>query len=200
MDCKSNFLKPNLLTLELMVTAKTILAATVLVLSQAALANNEPQSCSAVKPYKAFSGKVPKTFRLLPPCRNASGPNNYDNDYSFIGQATISGAIRYEETVTFGPWATFIADEKSKALLPDDVFFFDLDRTANGNQAAKEFRIPKLHGRGKNCWTTTATMLINDISSVNDGTDNTGNSLGSYKVLSVGKYKKCQAETDDVPE
>jgi hypothetical protein len=181
-----------------MAANKVISTLFLLFLWQSAFAfENDPGACVHVAPSELFNGKVPTGFVLVKPCTGAKDGVQGVSSYFFRGEATISGIVRYEETVTFGPWAEFNADLASRHFLPEQIFVFDLDRTKSRVATKEAFGFPELQGKGRNCWQARATIHIKDISSINDDTDNSGNSVERYKVIKIGKYTPCKAETDD---
>lgn len=160
-------------------------------ISIAAIGEPSPPKCINQKPAQPFSGVIPPNFILVPTCKGASIASEYDSRYIFLGDATISGSIRYEDTETFGHYASFFADQQSEKLLPTNISLFKLNGEGSPN-VQNIFNPPKLTSKIK-CWEAPAKIRIKHINvNIDAGTDVEGNYLIDYTVLSVGKYEHCK--------
>jgi hypothetical protein len=160
-------------------------------ISAFAIAESTPPECIKQKPAEPFSGKIPKNFILIPPCKDATAASEYDSTYIFFGDATVSGNIRYEDNEVLGYYPTFSADQQSTALLPTNVTSFRLNH-ADSPRAEMLFNLPKLTSKAT-CWEARAKIRIKYIDvEVDSGTDGAGQFLIDYAVVSVGKYQSCK--------
>lgn len=124
------------------------------------------------------------------PYHSADQPWNFEGTYHFEGSAIVSGIIERSESDSLGDTAEFfINTDESKALPRPDHLLRSLRLS---DQAFKNFHIPKLSAK-HHCWKANAKIEIKQIEVNNDGgSDNAGNFLLDYRVLSVDKYRDCK--------
>jgi len=165
--------------------AALILAADALHTSSASAA---PIDCAPYVSSQRFPGKIPANFRLLPPCKNASPMGQGEAYWALIGHAKISGSLRYSGQ---DEYATVMlqADSSSRPLLPSDLRALQLD-DRDGNRALK---LPRLTNK-QPCWIAPVTLEFDSISVISDGTDESGEFVRSYRILSVGPWNQFQGK------
>jgi len=124
------------------------------------------------------------------PYHEADHPWYSEGTYLFQGSAIVSGIIERSESDSLGETADFFVNtDKSKALPRPDRLLTSLRLS---DDAFKKFHIPKLSTKHP-CWAANAKIEIKQIEVNHDaGTDNAGNFLLDYTVLSVGKYRDCK--------
>jgi hypothetical protein len=137
-------------------------------------------------PYK---GTIPANMKLLPPCKNAEKMGDGEHHWVFTGRTRISGTIVY----TSGEYGGYriTPDATSTTLLPSAVQGLELEDH-------KGDRSPVPSGISENelvCMNTMGTVEFSKLSVVNDGTDSSGERVSHYKVISLGRWKKCQGQS-----
>lgn len=111
-------------------------------------------------------------------------------DYFFKGNLLISGVITREETETFGDTVRFYGEAKDAQVLFNgsgpDLRFQDQ------NAFVSAVRAPTITSNAR-CWSAKASMRIELMyTSAGPGTDADGTYILQYKMLNVGKFKKCK--------
>jgi hypothetical protein len=158
--------------------------------SAIAIATADSSLCVDVK-RKPFRGHIPKNFILVPPCLDAYVPEEGSypiDEYLFVGDATITGNVMYQDTETYGPHPIFQANKQFQSLLPERTWYFHLK---NSNAIAfSNLKLPKLDAGS--CLTAPASIRIRKIYIINDGSDSAGASLPEYTVLHIGEYVACK--------
>lgn len=138
---------------------------------------------------KIFSGSK---FPLVAFCpyREADDPWYSEGTYLFEGSAILTGTIMRSESDSLGDTAEFfVSNDESKALPKPDYLLTSLRLS---DQAFKNFHIPKLSSKHP-CWAANAKIEIKQVEINNDGgSDNAGNFLLDYKILSVDKFGACK--------
>lgn len=135
----------------------------------------------------AYVGSVPPNLRMAPACPRARRMGKGEVYWVFLGKVTLTGEIR----ATLGEWGTTYLhpNAKTRGQLPSGVDFVQLD-DRNEDRA---LRIPAV-GAEEACFETTGTVEFAELSVLSDGTDESGNWVRKYKVLSIGKWRECRAQ------
>jgi hypothetical protein len=164
-------------------------------LSFSAIANSGTLACTNIKPDSPLAKQIPKNFALTTPCPKTGEVGIAPEEYRFIGDATITGYVHYEDTDPYGQHARFEADEKSKSFLPFGATDFKIHSSnifESKAVAVKAFHLPALKGKGKNCWTAPTSIRVKAIWVSDGDTDASGNYLTEFTVINVGKFVACK--------
>jgi len=165
-------------------------------LSFNAIANSGTQACANIKPDSPLANQIPKNFALTTPCPKTGEVGVAPEEYRFIGDATITGYVRYEDADPYGQHARFEADGKSKPLLPFGATDFKIhswDIVESRSVAVKAFHLPALNGKGNNCWIAPTTIRVKAIWVSDGDTDASGNYLTEFTVINAGQFVACKA-------
>lgn len=113
-----------------------------------------------------------------------------EGTYLFEGSAILTGIIVRSESDSLGDTAEFFVSNDENKVLPTPDYLLTSFRL--NDLAFKKFRIPKLSAKHP-CWSASARIEIKQVEINNDaGTDNAGNFLLDYKILSVDKFSACK--------
>ena len=151
-------------------------------------ASAAPIDCVPYVSSERFPGSIPANFRLLPPCKNAAPMGRGEAHWALLGHAKVQGSLRYSGAHEY---ATVVlqADSSSKPLLPSGLRELQLD-DRDGNRT---LRLPRLTNK-QPCWTAAVTLEFDSISIISDGTDESGEFVRSYRILSVGPWNQFQGK------
>ena len=160
-----------------------------LALALAADISAAPRTCveEAGTPY---TDSMPSNLRLLPVCSNAKKMYPGHIHWVFRGHITLTGELRSESWGEAGGEDVLEPNPATRAQLPSTVNVVYLwDRT--GNSALHR---PKTNISEQSCIFAPATIEFAELSVVEDESDRSGAWVSEYKVVSIGKWRKCQAQ------
>lgn len=105
-------------------------------------------------------------------CTTKSGAI-YNSDFTFAGEMTLKGTVRYAAGETGYNSVTF-----------DGMQFFE--------GGGIDLNLPPLSDKDDAlCWAAPAVLRIRELENVSGGGDRDGRWIKSYDVLKLGKYTKC---------
>jgi hypothetical protein len=136
---------------------------------------------------ESFVGLIPSNLRSVPACPGASRMGKGEVHWVFHGQVTLTGRIR----VTLAEWGTtqLQPNADTQRQIPTGVGFVQL----NDRKGDRSLHIP-LGAEGEACFETMGTVRFAELSVLSDGTDESGRWVREYKVLSLAKWQRCQAQ------
>ena len=109
--------------------------------------------------------------------------------YLFVGEAQLSGVVTRTETESLGDTVTFSASEQFEAFLPSVTGALSFQNDVE--TAVQKFDIPDTTNRRK-CVAAPATIILRRLYvNAGYGGDTDGSFPLEYKVLKVGKFRKC---------
>lgn len=133
-----------------------------------------------------YTGFVPSNLRLLPPCPNAEGMESFNSYWVFRGHVTLAGQIRSESWPDGGQVA-FEPSAATRSQLPSTVKSVQLD-DETGNSA---LGVPKTNLSASSCFLAQARIEFVELTVISDETDRSGKWVNQYKIVFLGKWKKC---------
>ena len=136
-------------------------------------------------------GQSPQ-MKLTAACNRRTEANGYEEgDYLFSGDLVAHGILKWQRTTTFGDALAFDVNRSDSSRLPglDSSFRF-----IGKSTVLATFKPPTLSARAS-CWSAAASIQVTSLYTAQDGgSDATGTYIEAFKVLRVGKYRKCKAE------
>ncbi len=145
---------------------------------------NDNGRCLKKKPNQPYTEKIPSNFKLLFPCPGAEG-DGVTSTYTFVGEATVDGTVKYSSNDILGMYATFVIAKDSMSLVPRHLHSFRLN---DGD--LERLHLPKLDDSKDECYSAHARIRITELGYVDEGgTDADGPYLGKYEVLKVDNVK-----------
>ena len=152
------------------------------------LSNEELTRCTCGNEVAKLPVSAPLGMKLVAACGQKYESGEWSGGFYFAGSNVQSGTVTREFNEVFGDMLSFDADKS----VPYQQFLSEAQHLKfwDDPTAIQRFRAPRPTERNS-CWSARAKIEVQVLHILAGGIDEAGSYPRKYRVLSLGKYRRC---------